>query len=39
MGMVSDASGSMQTAYIIPMLSFIVTLYFAIWGYKVKTVN
>lgn len=39
MGMVSDGSGSMQTAYIIPMLCFIVTLYFAICGYKVKTVN
>jgi FHS family L-fucose permease-like MFS transporter len=39
MGMVSDGSGSMQTAYVIPMLCFVVTLYFAIWGYKVKTVS
>jgi FHS family L-fucose permease-like MFS transporter len=39
MGLVSDRSGSMQTAYIIPMLCFAVILYYAIWGYKIKTVN
>lgn len=39
MGLVSDKSGSMQTAYIIPLLCFVVILYYAIWGYQIKTVT
>jgi FHS family L-fucose permease-like MFS transporter len=39
MGMISDATGSIQNAYIIPLLCFIVTLYFGWRGYKIKPVN
>ncbi len=35
MGLVSDWSGSIQTAYIIPMICFIVVLYFGLKGHKV----
>jgi MFS transporter, FHS family, L-fucose permease len=36
MGYISDRTGSMQTAYIVPLLCFAVVLYFGLRGYKVK---
>jgi MFS transporter, FHS family, L-fucose permease len=39
MGMISDSTGSIQNAYIIPLLCFIVTFYFGWRGYKIKPVN
>lgn len=38
MGMISDATGSIQKAYIIPLLCFIVILYFGWRGHKIKPV-
>jgi len=35
MGMISDATGSMQKAYIVPLLCFLVTLYFGMKGHKI----
>ncbi len=37
MGFISDKTGSMQIAYIMPLLCFIVILFFGMKGYKVKT--
>jgi FHS family L-fucose permease-like MFS transporter len=39
MGLISDATGSIQNAYIIPLLCFFVTFYFGWRGYKIKTVQ
>jgi len=39
MGGISDYTGSMQNAYIIPLLCFIVVAWFAWKGYKIKQVN
>jgi FHS family L-fucose permease-like MFS transporter len=39
MGVISDKTGSIQNAYIIPLLCFIVTFYFGWRGYKIKPVN
>lgn len=39
MGVISDKTGSIQNAYIIPLICFVVTLYFGWRGYKIKTVN
>jgi MFS transporter, FHS family, L-fucose permease len=39
MGYISDKTGSMQTAYIIPLLCFLFVLYFGVKGYKIKTVK
>ena len=36
MGMISDYTGSMQKAYIIPLLCFIVVAWFGWKGYKIK---
>lgn len=36
MGMISDATGSIQIAYIVPLLCFLVVLYFGMKGYKEK---
>jgi FHS family L-fucose permease-like MFS transporter len=36
MGMISDATGSIQVAYIVPLLCFLVTLYFGWKGYKIR---
>jgi len=36
MGLVSDKTKSIQSAYIIPLLCFLFVLYFGIRGYKVK---
>jgi MFS transporter, FHS family, L-fucose permease len=39
MGLISDATGSIQNAYIVPLLCFLVTLYFGWRGYKIKPDN
>jgi MFS transporter, FHS family, L-fucose permease len=39
MGGISDYTGSMQNAYIIPLLCFIAVAWFAWKGYKIKQVN
>jgi FHS family L-fucose permease-like MFS transporter len=39
MGMVSDSTGSMQKAYIIPLLCFIAVAWFGWKGYKIKQAN
>jgi FHS family L-fucose permease-like MFS transporter len=36
MGYISDRTGSMQTAYIVPLLCFLVILYFGVRGHKIK---
>src|SRR5664279_1047194 len=35
MGQISDETGSIQTAYIVPLVCFVVILYFGIKGHKV----
>jgi len=37
MGIISDKTGSMQVAYIVPLLCFVVILYFGLKGYKIKS--
>ncbi len=37
MGMISDKTGSIQLAYIVPLLCFFFVLYFGMTGYKIKT--
>jgi FHS family L-fucose permease-like MFS transporter len=39
MGFISDKTGSMQTAYIVPLCCFLVVLYFGLKGYKPSMVN
>jgi len=39
MGAISDYTGSMQKAYIIPLLCFIAVAWFAWKGYKIKQAN
>jgi FHS family L-fucose permease-like MFS transporter len=39
MGMISDYTGSMQKAYIIPLLCFIAVAWFGWKGYKIKQAN
>ncbi|CAN5272353.1 L-fucose:H+ symporter permease [soil metagenome] len=36
MGFISDKTGSMQWAYIVPLICFIVVLYFGLKGYKMQ---
>jgi FHS family L-fucose permease-like MFS transporter len=38
MGLISDKTGSIQTAYIVPLICFVVVLFYAISGYKIKPV-
>jgi FHS family L-fucose permease-like MFS transporter len=38
MGLISDKTGSMQTAYIVPLLCFLVVLFFGLRGHKIKSV-
>jgi len=38
MGIISDRTGSMQTAYIMPLICFIFILYFGVKGYKIKPI-
>ncbi|MGZ8516131.1 MAG: L-fucose:H+ symporter permease [Chitinophagaceae bacterium] len=37
MGMISDKTGSIQLAYIVPLLCFFFVLYFGVTGHKIKT--
>lgn len=39
MGIISDKTGSMQNAYIVPLICFAVILYFGIKGHKIKLNN
>lgn len=39
MGLISDATGSMQKAYIVPMICFLVVLYFGWKGHKIVPVK
>jgi len=39
MGMISDIKGSMQAAYIIPLICFIVVFYYGVWGHRIKRPN
>jgi FHS family L-fucose permease-like MFS transporter len=36
MGYISDRTGSMQIAYIVPLLCFLVVFYFGVRGYKIR---
>lgn len=36
-GLISDATGSIQKAYIVPLCCFLMVLYFGIRGHKIKT--
>ena len=36
MGYISDSTGSMQNAYIVPLLCFLVVMYFGWKGYRIK---
>src|SRR6476620_1567774 len=38
MGLISDKTGSMQTAYIVPLFCFLFVLYYGLRGYKIKSV-
>jgi FHS family L-fucose permease-like MFS transporter len=38
MGYISDKTGSIQTAYIVPLFCFVVILFFAVKGYKIKAI-
>jgi len=38
MGYISDKTGSMQTAYVVPLLCFVPVLYFGMKGYKIKSI-
>lgn len=39
MGQISDNTGSIQSAYIVPLLCFLFVLYFGWKGYKIKNVK
>lgn len=39
MGQISDKTGSIQMAYIVPILCFGIVLYFGVKGYKIKGQN
>jgi MFS transporter, FHS family, L-fucose permease len=39
MGGISDMTGSMQKAYIIPLLCFVAVAWFGWQGYKIKPIN
>jgi FHS family L-fucose permease-like MFS transporter len=38
MGFISDKTGSMQTAYVVPLFCFLFVLYYGLQGYKIKSV-
>jgi FHS family L-fucose permease-like MFS transporter len=38
LGIISDATGSIQNGYIVPLLCFVVVFLFATKGHKVKSV-
>jgi len=37
MGFISDKTGSMQVAYVVPLFCFFFVLYYGLRGYKIKT--
>ncbi len=39
LGVISDATGSIQNGYIVPLICFMVVLFFAVKGHKIKTRN
>jgi FHS family L-fucose permease-like MFS transporter len=39
MGFISDKTGSMQTAYIVPLFCFLFVLYYGLSGYKIKSLT
>lgn len=39
MGLISDKTGSMQSAYIVPVTCFAVILFFGLRGHKIKTTS
>lgn len=39
MGFISDKTGSMQTAYIVPLFCFLIVLYYGLKGYKIKSLH
>ncbi len=39
MGLISDKTGSMQTAYIVPLFCFLFVLYYGLKGYKIKSLS
>ncbi len=39
LGIISDATGSIQNGYIVPLICFVVVLLFAIKGYKINTLH
>lgn len=36
LGIISDATGSIQNGYVVPLICFVVVLFFAVKGHKVK---
>lgn len=38
MGIISDRTGNMQNAYIMPLICFLFILYFGVKGYKIKPI-
>ncbi|HTM98265.1 MAG TPA: hypothetical protein VL088_05965, partial [Pedobacter sp.] len=38
MGLISDATDSIQKAYVVPLICFAVILFYALKTYRVKTV-
>lgn len=39
MGLISDITGSMQKAYIVPLICFAVVLYFAVKGHRIVPIK
>ena len=39
MGLISDKTGSMQTAYIVPLFCFFFVLYYGLRGHRIKRIT
>jgi FHS family L-fucose permease-like MFS transporter len=39
MGFISDKTGSMQTAYVVPLFCFLFVLYYGLRGYKIRSLQ
>ena len=39
MGIISDKTGSMQNAFVMPLIGFLFILYFGVKGYKIKPIT
>ena len=39
MGIISDKTGNMQNAYVMPLIGFLFILYFGVKGYKIKPIK